>query len=75
MISEDSMILSHNGLLLSDLVAVQDLDTIMVAETELGGGAKHKKKVYTTKKKAHHKHLRVKLHTLSVNILISVLLR
>jgi ubiquitin len=39
----------------------------------MGAGAKHKKKVYTTKKKNKHRHIKEKLATLRVSILIKVL--
>ena len=50
------------------------MDTVFVAEEVLGGGAKHKKKVYTTKKKNKHKHIKEKLATLRVPFLFSITL-
>jgi len=66
MISEDVQVLTHNGQLLESLESLQDMDTVFVAEEVLGGGAKHKKKVYTTKKKNKHRHIKEKLATLRV---------
>ena len=49
------------------------MDNIYVTETVLAGGAKHKKKVYTTKKKNKHKHIKEKLATLRVKLIKLVL--
>ena len=49
------------------------MDNIYVTETVLAGGAKHKKKVYTTKKKNKHKHIKEKLATLRVKLINLVL--
>lgn len=59
-----SVTLSHNGLMLSDLSQLCENDNIYVTEPVLAGGAKHKKKVYTTKKKNKHRHIKEKLATL-----------
>ena len=74
LISEDCQVLTHNGQLLESLESLQDMDTIFVAEEVLGGGAKHKKKVYTTKKKNKHRHIKEKLATLRVFFLFSITL-
>ena len=49
------------------------MDNIYVTETVLAGGAKHKKKVYTTKKKNKHKHIKENLATLRVKLIKLVL--
>jgi hypothetical protein len=59
-------VLSHNGCILTTLSGLSDLQTVCVGELELGAGAKHKKKVYTTKKKNKHRHIKEKLATLRV---------
>ena len=59
-----NIILSHNGQILSELSNVTENDNIYVTEPVLAGGAKHKKKVYTTKKKNKHRHIKEKLATL-----------
>jgi len=74
LISEDCQVLTHNGQLLESLDSLQDMDTIFVSEEVLGGGAKHKKKNYTTKKKNKHRHIKEKLATLRVKNLFSITL-
>jgi len=74
LISLDMMTLSHNGRVLTDLSELSELDNIYVTASVLAGGAKHKKKVYTTKKKNKHRHIKEKLATLRVFFLRQVLL-
>ena len=38
------------------VVTIRYMDNVYVTESVLASGAKHKKKVYTTKKKNKHKH-------------------
>ncbi len=64
MVSADCQILTHNGQILSDLSTLEELDTVYMTLPVEGG--KKKKKVYTTKKKNKHKHIREKLATLRV---------
>ncbi len=56
--------LSHNGLVMSDLSALENESTVFVSAPLLGG--KRKKKVYTTKKKNKHIHKKEKLATLKL---------
>ena len=53
---------------MNDLSTVEELDTIYMTLPVEGG--KKKKKVYTTKKKNKHKHIKEKLATLKVTKLI-----
>jgi small subunit ribosomal protein S27Ae len=53
---------------LENISSLTDMATVYVAPLAVGGGAKHKKKVYTTKKKLKHKHRKEKLATLRVVI-------
>jgi len=64
MVSTDCQILTHNGLILSDLSTLDELDTVYMTLPVEGG--KKKKKVFSTKKKNKHKHIREKLATLRV---------
>ena len=56
--------LSLNGVVLTDLSALEEESTVFVNAPLLGG--KRKKKVYTTKKKNKHKHRKEKLATLKL---------
>lgn len=56
--------LSLNGLVMSDLSALEEESTVFVTAPLLGG--KRKKKVYTTKKKNKHRHKKEKLATLKL---------
>ena len=53
---------------MNELSNVEELDTIYMTLAVEGG--KKKKKVYTTKKKNKHKHIKEKLATLRVIIII-----
>ena len=53
---------------MNDLSTVEELDTIYMTLPVEGG--KKKKKVYTTKKKNKHRHIKEKLATLKVNKLL-----
>ena len=64
MVCQDSQILTHNGQILNDLSTLVELDTVYLTLSVEGG--KKKKKVFTTKKKNKHKHIKEKLATLRV---------
>ena len=55
---------------MNDLSTVEELDTIYMTLPVEGG--KKKKKVYTTKKKNKHRHIKEKLATLKVSKLLYI---